>query len=141
MVEGFLLECLDRSRRAALAKTRAGHENARLIYEVELAEYQRVLASAQAAIRHAWVGKRTRLEFLSQKAALRTVQRAWHRAYVRRALQREIGARVVVSWTRGGSRTVLARRCRIASELGCCMKASTSSYRAGVTTHRRTLQR
>lgn len=105
MVEGFLLECLDRSRRAALAKTRAGHENARLIYEVELAEYRRVLASAQAVIRHAWAGKRTRLEFLSRRAALMIVQRAWRRAYVRRTLEREIGARVVVSGARNGSRT------------------------------------
>lgn len=98
---GFLLACLDRSRRAAAAKVRADHENARLLYEMELAEYRRVLASAQAVIRHAWVGKRTRLEFVCRKAALRVVQRAWRRAYVRRALQREIGARVVVSGRMG----------------------------------------
>lgn len=97
MVEGFLSACLTRSSRAAIAKIRARGEHLRLVYEAELAEHLRFLGETQAAIARIWKGKIVRLEFLSRRKAVMDVQRAWKRAVVRRELQREIGARVVVS--------------------------------------------
>eukprot|EP00903_Cladosiphon_okamuranus_P007817 g7563.t1 len=93
MAQGFLADCLDRSRRAVAAKLRAEHETLRLAYEADLAEYRRRLDAAHARIAHAWRGKRARLEFLARKSALMRVQKAWRRAVARRKLQAEIDAR------------------------------------------------
>eukprot|EP00752_Nemacystus_decipiens_P006227 g5617.t1 len=93
MAQSFLSDCLDRSRRAVLAKLRAEHETLRLAYEADLAEHRRRLDAAHARIAHAWRGKRVRLEFLERMSALKMVQKAWTRAVSRRKLQAEIDAR------------------------------------------------
>lgn len=97
MAEAFLSACLTRSSRVALAKIQARGEHLRLVYEAELAEHLRFLGEMQGVIAHIWKGKIVRLEFLSRRKAVIDVQRAWKRAVVRRGLQREIDARVVVS--------------------------------------------
>lgn len=96
MAQELLRTCLDRSKRAAVAKFRAGDEILRLKYEAEMAEYTRVLNAAHAAIKHSWGGKRARLEYLARRRAIREVQGAWKRGVVRRQLQKEIDARVAV---------------------------------------------
>ena len=100
-IEPFAVECLGdwlaRSQHAALAKIRAEHEHEKLMYEAKLAHYRRVLAQCQCIIKHAWVGKKARLEYMSRRSALGKLQRAWHRACSRRRLQREIAERVKVS--------------------------------------------
>lgn len=98
MAQGFLSECFDRSRRAVLAKLRAGHETLRLAYEADLAEHRRRLDAAHARIAHAWRGKRVRLEFLARMSALMSVKKAWRRGVARRKLQAEIDARCAVSF-------------------------------------------
>lgn len=97
MAQVLWLECFDRSKRAALSKTRACYEYLRLVYEAEIAEYRRVLHAAHARITHAWKGKRTKLDYLKRRKAVIDVQGAWGRAVVRRAFQREIDVRVAVS--------------------------------------------
>ena len=97
MAEAFLSASLTRSSRAALAKIRARGEHLRLVYEAELADHLRFLGETQAVIARIWKGKIVRLEFLARREALVDVQRAWKRAVVRRGLQREIDARVLVS--------------------------------------------
>lgn len=97
MAQEFLADCLDRSRRAVVAKQRAEHQTLRLAYEADLAEYRRCLDAAHGRIAHAWRGKRVRLEFLARTSALARVQKAWKRAVARRKLQAEIGARCAVS--------------------------------------------
>lgn len=51
----------------------------------------------KAVIAHAWRGRLTRLQYLSRREALIAVQRALHRACVRRAVQRVIEGRIMVS--------------------------------------------
>lgn len=94
--ERFLSACLDRGKCAALVKKRVCHEQLRLVYEAEMAAYRLILEAAHAGIAHFWRGRQERLRYLAKRVALEDIQRAWRKACGRRALQREIDARVAV---------------------------------------------